>query len=426
MAKIVDNPSPKELLDQLRAFESLEAIYNAVPFAKRFFPAAESTCARLQEIKKQAEILLVPDQFNETFSDMGWIAYESMNMDTMVRALATEKESGLAEAEQVIAGHYNEETLKFGIMRFHGHHEFRKRLRLIELAKSDYLAGRFHACIPLLLSMLDGLVNDVSKHIGFFANGVDLTAWDSIAAHETGLSNLAKIMRLGRNKTNEEPISIPFRNGILHGRELSFDNQLVAAKCWAAIFAVRDWAGALADGRATPKPKEKVSWSQLLQQVAENARLRKALDAWRPRESTTLGYLPSSGPSGSLPENTPERVVAEFMEDWCSGRYGLMADMLLDFLDNPRGKKAGRAKQDFGVCKPIAFRIIGVTDEAATISEVETEIVIQGKDGVSTVNVSVRVIYNDAENRPVMRGYETGAWKVVQNSFSKMIYGSPV
>ena len=124
-----------------------------------------------------------------------------------------------------------------------------KRIRLAKLAQDDYLSGRYHACIPLLLSLLDGLVNDVSNHVGFFAANVDLTAWDCIAAHETGLKALAAILSESRKKTNEKSICVPYRHGILHGRELAFDNKVVAAKCWAAMFAARDWAAALDDGK---------------------------------------------------------------------------------------------------------------------------------------------------------------------------------
>lgn len=422
MAKIKDNPSVKELLEQIYAFDSLEALYKAVPFAKHIFPEATKTFAQFQDLKKQAEILLVPDLFNETFSKVGWIAYESMNLDTMRMALATEQESGLAAAEQVLADSFDAETIKFGLMRFHGHAEFRKRMRLAQLAKDDYVAGRYHACIPLLLALLDGLANDISKHIGFFADGVNLTAWDSIAAHETGLTELSKIMGRGRNKTSEEPITIPFRNGILHGRELAFDNKVVAAKCWAAIFAVRDWAGALKEGKSVAKPKEKISWTQLFQQIAENDRLRKVLDVWSPRDVTALAYLPHFGPPDSLPGGTPERAVAEFLENWCHRRFGLMADVLLDFLDTQKGRKAGRVKDDFGSCDLKTYSIVSVVDEAAAISQVEADMVFHGLNGPATICVSVRTVYNDQQNRPVIRGYEDGNWKIVQNSFSKVIY----
>lgn len=78
-----------------------------------------------------------------------------------------------------------------------------------------------------------------------------MTAWDSIAAHETGLQTIASLFSESRNKTNDEVITLPYRNGILHGRELAFDNKLVAAKVWATLFAIKDWSVAFSN-----KPNE--------------------------------------------------------------------------------------------------------------------------------------------------------------------------
>lgn len=254
--KIINNPTSADLLQQMQAFETLESLYKAFPFARKLFPKLENAFAELSEIKKQAEILRIPDRFNECFASLGWIAYESMNLEVMKKAISVYESLGFQAAEDFLAESYDEECLKWGILRFNGNREFRRRIRLAELAKADYLAGRYHACIPLLLSMLDGLVNDVSKHVGFFAESADMTAWDCIAAHESGLQFLSSLMTKGRNKTNEDPISIPYRHGILHGRELAFDNKTVAAKCWATLFAARDWAVAVSEGKKSPKPKE--------------------------------------------------------------------------------------------------------------------------------------------------------------------------
>src|SRR5690606_29309178 len=172
------------------------------------------------------------------------------------KAIETFEAHGLEAAEDYLVSTYDADTLKWGILRFNGHDEFRKRMRLVELAKEDYLAGRYHACTPLLLSLMDGLANDVSRHVGLFADTADLTAWDCIAAHESGLQTLVALMTKGRNRTNEESISVPHRHGILHGRELAFDSRIVAAKTWAAFFTIRDWAGALAEGKKTPTPKQ--------------------------------------------------------------------------------------------------------------------------------------------------------------------------
>lgn len=405
----------------MQSAKSFNALFKLIPFASRMFPGITEALKKLPELEQQATVLLLPDLFNDAFSQHGWIAYESMSIEAMVRALAVEKEHGIVAAEQTLADCYDEATLKFGIMRLTGHAEFRKRLRLVELAKVDYLEERYHACVPLLLSLVDGLANDISRHLGFFAAGTNMTAWDSIAAHESGLKALAQIMGKGRNKTNENEISLPYRNGILHGRELAFDNKVVAAKCWGVLFAVRDWAGALADGKATPKPNEKPTWGQLLRQVADTQRRRKALDAWRPRTAAELHHLPAIGVTSFSPADTPERTVAEFLENWCNLRYGPMAEALLYFVDISKGKKAKRAKDDFGGCTPMAYTVIAVTDETAAISQVEADIVLN-REQEKTVRVSIRLIYSDSASNAVIRGHEAGSWKIVQNGFSSMIY----
>ncbi|MDX4953443.1 MULTISPECIES: hypothetical protein [Delftia] len=424
MKKISNNPSSKEMIELLNAFENLEALYKHVPFARNFLPNAGQIFTDLQEIKKQSELLFIPDRFNENFSQMGWIAYESMNIDVMIEALERKTTVGIEDAEQLLADHYDQKTLDYGIIRFHSHPEFRKRLRLIELARTDYLAGRFHACVPLLLSIVDGLVNDISKSVGFFADSVDMTAWDSIAAHETGLSAIAKIMRSGRNKTNEEPISIPFRNGILHGRDLAFDNKLVAAKCWSTIFAVRDWANSVANSRNQPQAMDDFCWSQLFIKATENKKIRNALEAWKPRQSEEVVHLPSHGPATSIREQTPERIVAEFIENWEKGRYGLMAELLVDFSDIPKGKRSGRTKRDFGSHKPISYTIIGVTDESAAISQIEVEIVFEKQNIHTPIFFNIRTVYQSSSNDLLIRGEKNGSWKIVQNSFGNVIYGS--
>ncbi len=422
--RIIDNPSSAEMLEQLQAFESLEALYKAIPFARRLFPKFEDIFTQFTDIKQQAEIFSIPDQFNDTFNECGWIAYESMNLEVMKEAVSLSESEGIEKAEIFLSEYYDEDTLKWGILRFNGNTEFRCRIRLAELAKVDYLAERYHACIPLLLSMLDGIVNDVSKHVGFFVHSADMTAWDCIAAHETGLQSLAALMTKGRNKTNEEPITIPFRNGILHGRELGFDNRIVAAKCWASLFATRDWAAAISDGKKTAKTKENVSWRELLSKIAENGRQRKLIDAWKSRGAFDLKHLPHSGEPSKLPVDTPERSVAKFINNWIKQRYGLMAEALVYFTKETKGKKAGMAKEDFGRYVPISFEITSVEDQAAAISHVNVELVFMNHSTQIRKQVSVRVIYQDRQNNPMVRSEISGKWKIIQNSFSDIIYAA--
>lgn len=421
-SKIADNPSIKGMIGFIDAVEGLEAIYNSIPLSQKLFPKLNQTFSNFSSLKEQAKIVLLPDKFNEAFSSYGWVAYESINTEVMKRALELKSEEGLECAEIYLADSYDDKALEFGIKRFQGNPDFKKRTRLADLAREDYLSGRYHACVPLLLSLIDGLVNDVSKHVGFFAQNVELKAWDCIAAHESGLQTLASIFTQGRNKTNDDSISIPYRNGILHGRELAFDNKLVAAKCWAALFAARDWAAALDEGKKKSQPEEKLSWTQLAEQIHYTNRTKKAIEEWVPRASENISYLPFEGESSKLPKNSPERAVSEFLNHWCNKRFGPLADALLYYTDTPKGKKAGIARQDFGKHIPISFKIIGIEDRAAATSNISVALTfsVQGKEKI--VDISVSANYQDADNNFLVRSMPGGYWKIAQNSFAKIIY----
>lgn len=282
---IADNPSSKKIIDEMKGFEILESMYRCLPNGEQLFPKAEGIFSDFSKLKEDSLILNLPDEFNDLFSEHGWVAYGSLNINIIKKSIMLYQINGVECAENFLADTYDDECLKWKILRFNGHSLFKKRIRLIELAKEDYLAERYHACIPLLLSLLDGIVNDVSSHVGFFAEAVDLTAWDCIAGHESGLQRLTSILQVGRNKTNEEPISLPYRNGILHGRELQFDNKIVAAKCWSTLFAVHDWANSLNKKEESIEEAKslKVLLEKTLQIQEETKKLKEAAAEWKPR-----------------------------------------------------------------------------------------------------------------------------------------------
>lgn len=420
--RIADNESAAKMLGVIHGANAIESLWQAFPLLQQAFPQLSDFSEKLAELKEQSKIFLLPDRFNELFASSGWIAYESMSLDAMKKAIETFEAHGLEAAEDYLVSTYDADTLKWGILRFNGHDEFRKRMRLVELAKDDYLAGRYHACTPLLLSLMDGLANDASRHVGLFADNADLTAWDCIAAHESGLQTLVALMTKGRNKTNEEPIFVPYRHGILHGRELAFDNHIVAAKTWAAFFAMRDWAGALAEGKKTPTPKQEPTWSELLQSLKKTQKTRHLLDIWKPRAQEDFAHLPCDGLSPSLPENSPERMVAGFMENWQQGRFGPLADRLSHTYDMAMGKKAGEAKQDFGNHKVISFQIVGVEDRTPAYSTVTIRATFSTEDDVFEEELKVSAGYQDEKGLPMCRLESGGKWTLIQNSFRSVIY----
>ena len=73
-------------------------------------------------------------------------------------------------------------------------------------------------------------------------------------------------MSASRKKTVVTQISMPFRHGIIHGRDLGYANKLVSTKAFFALFAMREWGlkcqhNELA--KQTGKPHEVISGFQI-------------------------------------------------------------------------------------------------------------------------------------------------------------------
>ena len=241
--RIADIESFRKLLETA---EGLQQIKKALPFFKPILrllgvdvQQMEQALADVDSLSASTRLLVsLPDRFNDLFATRGWIHYEMLNQE-MILAVVERGESGdIDGAETQMVEYYNEETLDWNLKFMIAVEAFLPRMPLARKAMADYLDGRYHACVPVVLALLDGTVNDISP-VGFFAQGVNLEAWDSMSAHSTGLAVLAKTLGRKRARTTTEALSIPYRHGILHGMDLGYDNKLVAAKAWAALFAIR-------------------------------------------------------------------------------------------------------------------------------------------------------------------------------------------
>ena len=81
---------------------------------------------------------------------------------------------------------------------------------------------------------------------------------------------MKRIFNTGRYSTVTDNITIPYKNGILHGMDLGYDNKTVAAKSWAALFAAREWAMKAEQGLLEEQPeKPQKSWKELFRDIDE-------------------------------------------------------------------------------------------------------------------------------------------------------------
>jgi hypothetical protein len=415
--KISDIPSIQETLKQA---QGLVALRRVIPFVspvlkllgvdadkiKNELEMADSLAQQIQELSK------LPDQFNDHFSKRGWIIYESLNLEVAKKAVSIADTGDLDAAEQVLVDYFTPETVRFWLNQMKSIKAFQPRLRLAQLALSDYEDDRYHACIPVVLALMDGLVNELNGGRGFFSNTTELQAWNSISAHKRGLVELGNIFRKGRNKTRAEKITIPYRNGILHGTDLGYDNKMVAAKTWAALFAFHDWAIKAENNKLEePPPEPKLSIMQVLKQYQGTQETKQKIQEWKPRIFDNQQF--DSEDSSDYDEDTPERKLVEFLELWKSKNYGHMARCVQMKRGVSPGAMPKRIREILGGAKLVSFQINQITDTAAAATEIVVTLHYMFNETQKEKEHKFRLLYLNDEGKSEVRSEEGHKWYVL-------------
>lgn len=435
--KIENNPSYQKLKKEL---EGAEAFHKITKFLSLFgynSKAIDEAFSSLPEMKKQLELLSKgPDKFNEHFSNSGWIAHESMNSDLMLTSIKLAEKGCFEIAEQELINYYSSDKMQWLIHQLRGVEAFSIRHKFFLLAYEDTLAERYHSVVPNLLMMIDGAVNDVDKEKGFFADNTNLTAWDSIAAHSTGLTALKAIFSDSRKRTSTEEISLPYRHGILHGRDLGFANKSVTAKCWAAVFAIKDWAYALKQGKRDPPPPEpqlsfieslsqfKKSMNDYSESKKKNEIVSMKVEEWKPRPITIGIDILEKGNSSQYEDFTPEQEAVKFIEYWNKKNFGSIAQQIHQFSKKPVNlkKEAGKVRKVIEGKFVHDYRIVKVADCSPAISEVTLGISIVFNNEQYEKEITLRLIYQGPNDEILIIGDKGGQWKFIENFFHHIDY----
>lgn len=142
MAGISDNPSYTELLNQVKG---MKLLLDLLPISNM------ELRNKLSDIEKQInDIRFTPDRFNQYYSELGWIAYESMNSDLMRNAVRLAEDNKREDGEQLLLEYYaNNDSIRYLLTRLKNHTGFTKRYELLLKAYDDYKDERFHGCIPV-------------------------------------------------------------------------------------------------------------------------------------------------------------------------------------------------------------------------------------------------------------------------------------
>jgi hypothetical protein len=395
-----DLPSVVEMLKQIQGFKTLT----------RF--VARDQRAALVSIEQQLDDLVETiDGFYALLGSRHWVFHDSLNTEMAKGLLAKPAD----EAEQAFIAQYQApEMLGFMIGRLWHFPEMRQRRPMIERAREDYEAGRYDSTVSLLLSVMDGFVNDVETdpRRGLHARSDDeMAAWDSVVGHRQGLAQAHRTFTRTFKKTSDEEVHELYRNGIVHGMLTNFNNVVVATKAWNRLFAVADWV--LSREKQAIPPEPEPSLRELFGQIAESQRTKQALDAWQAKTLT---------PDDPDFESESIHVCAtEVLEAWKRKNYGRMAAQLASFTreDTP-GKSAGRVRDEYTLFELEDFRIVRLDFQAPVICEIDAELTIAGGTKIGRI----RWIRETEGGEPAIPGYEKGQWRFMTWGPSAMFHAA--
>ena len=336
---------------------------------------------QLKDMEKQLENMIVQTTaFNDRFSSQGWCAYDSMNFSLMESANAEFETNGLEAAEQILINYYKSDVSKTIHWIKHSSEAFAVRDNLIQRFFEDHFAERYYASVPLGLIIVDGAVNDFTKSKGFFAEGTSIDAWDCLVGCSDGLTKLKGIFNQKRTKTNTEVITLPYRNGILHGRDLNYANEYVSCKCVSLMFAVADWMK-MKNSEETRKEKYEKSVNpppirESLACLKENKQIRDEISSWKKRTVIVGKDIPPSGTAGDYTEYPYIAEVIEMLSAWKNKNYGKLSIHLQKLFPTnlSAGKKAGECRKLFENKIFDTFEIIEIEERACALSKVEVKV----------------------------------------------------
>ncbi len=419
--KIKDNESAEKMIKSL---EGMKAVKNATEMGLLDWliplgldkDSLGDAFSKLEEFEGQISMLNIPDKFNEHFVDRGWIAHESINFKAMKKAAELADENKFDEAEEILIATY-EENLELSIRMIDWMIEIKPRNKLLQLAYEDYLAERYHSCILILFTIIDGFVADTKEIDGnkcFFAEGEEIYAWDSIAAHQTGLTELRKLLYQNRGKTTTDEIDIPYRNGILHGRDLNYANKKVAVKLWATLFALKDGIIEIKKGK-TPEEPKKFDLIKTAQLVRDNATRKNISEEWKPRKLKINVDFPSEADSSEYFDESPEKALVEFFGHWKSRNWGKMVEKLYYrfFEENTLGKKVFELKTGIFNGKELTnYSMISINDSSPMISDIKVTLTIRKEDHEISKNIDFRMVYERENGEMEFSDMKNGSWKI--------------
>jgi len=279
---------------------------------------------------------------------------------------------------------------------------------LIRLAFNDHKEGRYHAVVPVLLMMIDGIVNDVAGK-GMHADNQELDAWDSITSIDNGIKVIHDIFRRGRHKTRIDEISDPYRNGILHGLDLGYGNINVAVKCWHYLFVIRDWADSkiTEDIRSAKFAEETkpIEIRKLLKKVSNTESVKKSMETWQPREYAKEYLAEINKRKHSVDARDPDEIVFKFFEFLERKNFKDLSSLFWKSSYGDENTRIPRIRNEYKNKQYNLIEVTSITQCAPVIYEIDVN--------ADSCRLKFRLLYQSNSEDIAFPDLDNGKWQIV-------------
>ena len=397
----------KDLRDQAEQLESFRRTWPVLkPFGKLLgFDVAgmDRTLDEVLKLEQQLEALrALPGRFEALFFDRGWVLVESVELQVVQRAVDVAEGGGLDEAEGFLADHFTPAWVEAHLCSLQDLPGFGGRFDRAAMALNDYRAGRFHTSVLMTLTLIDGWVRELytldSQGSPGGVEGGESLAWDVIGALPAGLANLDRVAGEPPPRASAEEMTALPDGGRDDGADAEEYKKRVAAKCWAALFAVGEWV-TRAEDEDDPPPQLELAIERAVTRSIEGIRETPAgtggLEGWRPREVVVGESVPAFGEPEDYPAGTPERTVVDFLNRWQEGDREAMARCYAPLVRASPADVRIRFEQD----GPIGFELLEVREVTPAVADVRVALELDADDDPSRATYEFRLVASDGEGQ---------------------------
>lgn len=350
------------------------------------------------------ETLRIVEQFYSILGKRNWVFSDALNLDRVKEIL---EEDNADEVEMALIEYLKEPgVLEMQINRLHSFPDMRPRLSLLRKAEIDYVEGRYYSSTLVVVTVMDGFVNDVNKasRTGLHAlKPEELVSEDCVATVFAGLPSVQRIFTKSARRRIDTPLYEVQRHALMHGMATDFDNDIIASKAWCMLFAIADWA----------KSKEKAVVSEKEGRSLINAakETMRALDKLK-KNTVLLDRWNEHEVSLENPSEPDQEVLDSYVAyctAWKNANYGELADFLPNFTKKSKGAMAGEARETYAGHPISDFKISSIFRPAASIAIATIRFQSNGQSWTA----EIRFARFDDKNEPAAE-WDAGSWKVMQ------------